>query len=104
MTTIHLAAAQSVPLFDQGGLTLTDRWQPFELEKLSPAALDVIELYCGRLLQVHPADAPAFAKFVGLEYHGARFRFPPGKEPGKEAIGGRHAAAAAAAAKKANPR
>lgn len=93
---IHIAAL-GVPLFDQGGLVLNERWQAFELEKLTPAGLDVIELYCGRLLQVHPADAVALAKAIGLEYHEAKFRFPPGKEPAKDApgLGARHAAKAA---------
>lgn len=91
---------QDIPLFTEGGLDLAAKgWSSVDFDTATPLQRDSLELYLGRLLQVHELDADAFyGACAPLELFEGKLRYPVGTDLTTVApIGRRHQAAASSA-------
>ena len=89
---IRVSTVAGTPRFVHGGMNINSQWQELDLDTLSPEARDGLELYLGRIVQVHPDDREKFISDTGLEEIDGGFLALPKGEQGPDAIavGERH--------------
>ena len=89
---IRVSTVAGTPRFVHGGMTITSQWQEIDLDTLTPEARDGLELYLGRIVQVHPDDRDKFIADTGLEEIDGGILALPKKDQSADAIpvGERH--------------
>lgn len=81
-----LACTLNTPLFREEGLNLNETWRELDLDDLSPAALDMLEVQVGRIVQVHPDHLEGFARASGVDLVEGKLVARRGEAP----VGERH--------------
>ncbi len=82
----------NTPLFNEGGLGLTESWKEFDLDSMTPEQVDLIEAYTGQIIQVAPDQLEELGRRLGLSVEAGRFGYEGGKPEGAPDLGSRHTA------------